>query len=155
MDEPIPGFLCKAYLNNGTNASPTWLEIKNIKDAAQPDAAESVEVSARFSDGKKYEPGQFDQGVTFGYQYIRGTVDTVFTTLREKYLAREAVQFAFADGPIASEGTTYFKDWMKLHKMDSAEDLGGSKIYDCEAKPCVHYESGAMIERTYTTVSGE
>ncbi len=154
MSEAVPGYLCKSYLNTATHASPTWSEAKFVKDVALPDSAESIDVSARFSGGKKYEPGQAEQNVTFSYQYIKGSVDSVLSALRTAFHGRTALQMAFADGPIATNGTTYFKDWFKVHKMDSAEDLGGSKMYDIELRPCIHFESSSLIERTYTTVSG-
>lgn len=140
------------YYNSGTHAIPVWVLIKQVVDAQHPDSASEVAVPSRASVQKKYRPGLIDNALEFGYQWYKGAADTVFTFLQGKYLGRLDLQFAAADGPIATSGTIYWKDWMVLTKFEKAEELEGAVIYAITAKPAPHFETGAMIDRTFTTV---
>lgn len=153
MDRPIAGFECDLYYDSvGTaGGTPTWAEIKNAKDVNFPDAADEIEVSARYSDRKKYIAGMFDGAIEFGYQFVKGT-DAVFTALQTKYLSRTPIQVAAADGPIATPGTIYSRDWYMITKFEKSEELAGSVTYSITLRPTVVFNAGAMVEKTYVTV---
>lgn len=150
---PITGQECYLYYNSGSNGSPDWQEIDNARDVADADAREKVDASARFSDRKRYIPGQSDGPVTFDYVYIKGETDSKFAFLKAAYDAKTPVQFAMADGPIETAGTVYHKDYYCLFQFAPTQELNGVVRYSVEIAPTVVKDSGAIIEDSYETVS--
>ena len=151
-DRPIAGFECALYYNSAAiNAAASWVEIKNAKDVSLPDSADEIEVSARYSKAKKYIAGMNDGSIEFGYQYIRGT-DAVFSELESRYLNREPIEVAAADGEITTTGTVYSRDWYMITKFERNEELGGSRVYSVTLRPTVVFNAGAMVERTFVVV---
>ena len=151
-DRPIAGFECALYYNSADiNAAATWVEIQNAKDVSLPDSADEIEVSARYSKAKKYIAGMNDGSIEFGYQYIRGT-DAVFSELESRYLNREPIEVAAADGDITTNGTVYSRDWYMITKFERTEELGGSRVYSVTLRPTVVFNAGTMVERTFVVV---
>ena len=146
-DRPIVGFECALFYKDGAN----WNEIKNAKDVSLPDSTEAIDVSARYSAAKKYIAGMSDGSIEFGYQYIKGT-DPVFDALQARYLSREPIEIAAADGPIAENGTVYSRDWYVVTKFERTEELGGSRVYSVTLQPTVVFESGNIVERSFHVV---
>jgi len=84
--DPIAGLDCKLYYDSASSvASPTWVLVSKAKDVSLPESAEEVDASARYSRYKKILPGQIDNAITFGYQYITST-DTRRTPGAERLL---------------------------------------------------------------------
>jgi hypothetical protein len=146
-DRPIAGFECALFYEDGAN----WNEIKNAKDVSLPDSTEAIDVSARYSAAKKYIAGMSDGSIEFGYQYIKGT-DPVFDALQARYLSREPIEIAAADGAIAENGTVYSRDWYVVTKFERTEELGGSRVYSVTLQPTVVFESGNIVERSFHVV---
>ena len=146
-DRPIAGFECALFYKDGAN----WNEIKNAKDVSLPDSTEAIDVSARYSAAKKYIAGMSDGSIEFGYQYIKGT-DPVFDALQARYLSREPIEIAAADGAIAENGTVYSRDWYVVTKFERTEELGGSRVYSITLQPTVVFESGNIVERLFHVV---
>ena len=146
-DRPIAGFECALFYKDGAN----WNEIKNAKDVSLPDSTEAIDVSARYSAAKKYIAGMSDGSIEFGYQYIKGT-DPVFDALQARYLSREPIEIAAADGVIAENGTVYSRDWYVVTKFERTEELGGSRVYSVTLQPTVVFESGNIVERSFHVV---
>jgi len=146
-DRPIAGFECALFYKDGAN----WNEIKNAKDVSLPDSTEAIDVSARYSAAKKYIAGMSDGSIEFGYQYIKGT-DPVFDALQARYLSREPIEIAAADGAIAENGTVYSRDWYVVTKFERTEELGGSRVYSITLQPTVVFESGNIVERSFHVV---
>lgn len=150
---PVASFEAKLYYDSADSVStPTWVEIKNIKDVAEPDSLEKLDVSSRASKNKKYWAGMADQNISTQYQFQKGVTDTVFTALKAKKESGDQIQLACCDGDIVVTGSTYFKDWYVITKFDRKEDLGGTIVYDLEFSPAPKFNSGALVDRSYTTV---
>lgn len=151
-DRPIAGFECDLYYNSAAQGqAASWVNIKNAKDVSVPDSVEALDASARYSGAKKYIAGMFDGSIEFGYQYIRGT-DAVFDELQDRYLNREPIEVAAADGDITVNGTVYSRDWYVITKFERTEDLGGTRVYSITLQPTVVFASGSIVEKTYHVV---
>jgi len=147
---PVASFEAKLYYDSADSVgTPTWVEIKNIKDVAEPDSLEKLDVSSRASKNKKYWAGMVDQSISTQYQFQKGVSDTV---LKAKKESGDQIQLACCDGDIVTTGSTYFKDWFVITKFDRKEDLGGTIVYDLEFSPAPKFNSGALVDRGYTTV---
>lgn len=153
VDEPAPGYECILYYNSGTNASPTWVPMPMVTDLSESESLTKIDVSARYSNRKKYFAGQADGSVSFGYMYRKGATDTVFTFLQTSKDARTAVQFAVADGPIATIGTEYSKDYYQITKFDKKQDLDGVMTFDVELSPTPYWDAGSLVDYSYVTVA--
>ena len=151
-DRPIAGFECKLYYNSANvGQAAAWVELKNAKDVSHPDSVEAIEASARYSKSKRYIAGLFDGSIEFGYQYIRGT-DAVFDELQDRYQNREPIEIAAADDAIATNGTTYGRDWYVITKFERSEEMGGARVYNVTLQPTVVFNNGALIEKSYHVV---
>lgn len=149
----MKGADCKLYYDSASSiASPTWVLISKAQDVSLPSSAEEVEASARHSKRKKYLSGQIDESITFGYLYDTAA-DTVFDFLRTAYLDGTEIQIADADGAIATTGTTYGKDWCVITAFESTEEMNGAKVFNITLKPTVKFNAGAIVDKSYTTVS--
>lgn len=153
VDEPSPGFECVLYYNSATNASPTWVPMPMVRSLSESEGYTKIDISTRASPNKKYFAGQADCSVSFDYLYRKGTTDAVFTFMQTSKDARTAVQFAIADGPIATVGTEYSKDYYQITKFDKKQDLDGVMMFDVELSPTLYVDSGTVIDKTYVTVA--
>lgn len=150
---PVAGCDAKMYYDSADSiTTPTWVELKNIKDVAEPDSAEKLDVSTRASRNKKYWSGMVDQAITTQYQYQKGATDSVFTALKAKKESGEQIQLAVCDGAITVPTNVYFKDWYVITKFDRKEDLGGTLLYEVEFSPAPKFNAGVLVDRSYTTV---
>lgn len=147
----IPGDLCRCYRNTGTYASPTWAELKQIKDLAWPLSMGESDVSARWSKFRFSEPTLIGIELTFGYQYTNAA-DTDFAALLAAALGRTALELAIADGDITVPGVAYLRAGFKLFGFDNQEPLEGTKLADLTLKPCPFFSAGTLIEPTYVVV---
>lgn len=151
-ETPQAGFDAKAYLNTGTYASPVWNEMKHIIDASNPDSNEAIDVSARYSARKRFMPGMAEDSIDFGYQWIKGLNDAVFTALETAKKNRTLIEIRMADGDITVNGTRWWRDTFMVEKFDRKEDLGDKVSYDVTVKPAVQFQSNALVERTYGVI---
>lgn len=150
---PVASFEAKIYYDSADSiASPTWVEVKNINDCAEPDSPEKLDVSSRASKNKKFWSGMVDQAISTQYQYQKGVTDTVYSALKAKKESGDQIQLACCDGDIVVTGNTYFKDWYVITKFDRKEDLGGTLVFDVEFSPAPKFNSGVLVDRGYTTV---
>jgi len=149
--EPNPGDLCAAYYNSATFTTPTWVEITKARDVAFPFDFGESEANARDSEFKASEVNLIGVEVTLGYLYEPGA-DTVFDVLMTMALARLAKQFAFADGPIATQGTRVLKFFGKVFGIGNDQPLEGIELKEFTLKPTRHYESSVLIKPTWTTI---
>lgn len=122
------------YRNTGTNGSPTWALIENVGDLTGPDSMDKIELPRRKTAIKQYEPGQRD--ISFEWDMIKDETDTQFTALRTAYAAKTLTEFAFANGPIATAGTKYFRVECKIFEFSRTEPINGANAYHVVAAPC-------------------
>ena len=122
------------YRNTGTNGSPTWVLIENVGDLTGPDSMDKIELPRRKTAIKQYEPGQRD--ISFEWDMIKDETDTQFTALRTAYAAKTLTEFAFANGPIATAGTKYFRVECKIFEFARTEPINGANAYHVVVAPC-------------------
>jgi len=129
----IFGKNCKLYYNSGTYGSPTWVEIKNVKDLTLNLSYEEAEVSTR-GGGKQYEPTLLDSQIDF--EMVRDTADSVQTALLAAFVAGTVMDLAVAEGSIATNGVKYYRDDYKLFAAPHNENLADVKRIPLTFKPC-------------------
>jgi hypothetical protein len=134
------------YRNTGSYGTPTWVVVENVRDLNGADSMAEADVSRRGtavtgSGFKQNEPTLRE--MSFDWEMVRDEADADFTALRTAYAARTLVEFAFADGAIATTGTNYFRIECKIFGFERSEPLEGPNTYKVTAKPC--YSANAPL----------
>ena len=130
------GFACKLFRNSGVNyASPTWLEVKIVKDVTLNLEDGEEDAATRGAGGwQQDEPGLRKAGLEF--QIPLDTSDANYTALRDAYLARAFLDLAALDGPASGGNSQGLRAIMKIFKFSRGEPLNGVATVDVTIKPC-------------------
>lgn len=152
---PIAGRKCLLLINLGTFSTPVWTEAKQVTDVKLPWATEFDDVSCRASQFNLSHPVSDEVSTTFGYVFVKGMVDTIFSKL---YTAKQSkppapVHIAICDGPIATAGTYVAELCGYLSKFDETQDLKTTKKYDCEFKPGMVFDGTSLMEPDFYIAS--
>lgn len=143
---------CKLYVNTGTHASPTWVELKRVIDVTHPLTKDRRETSRRES-GWKFERGALKgTELSFGYLYKAGS-DTALAALRDSYLDGDQIEFAVMDGPIATVGSQGYRFFGEVFEFSNDEPLNGSKVVNVTAGLTDVEESGSLVEPDWYEIS--
>ena len=125
------------YRNTNTFASPTWAIVENVRDLTGPDSFAEADVSRRNTGASAFKQSEPTlREVSYEWDMVHDPSDADFAALLTAYAARTLTEFAFADGPIATTGTKYFRIECKLFEFSRNEALEDANIYHVVAKPC-------------------
>lgn len=116
------GLEMKAYRNTGTHASPTWVEVDNIKDLEFDFEKARADMTRRASGGWRQERGTLKNGrATF--QMVYDTADADYAYFAGAFVANTTFEMAFADGAIATAGTQYLRMRIDIFNFSRTENL--------------------------------
>lgn len=102
--QPITGQKMKAYLNNGTHAVPTWLELTNIGDLQIADLTRNMaELKRRNNDFTKNLPSLLST-IAVEFRLHFGLGKTVFDIVRGDFFAGTCREWAIMNGTISVTG---------------------------------------------------
>lgn len=150
-EAPVVGKDCKLYLNSGTNATPTWVEIKKAINVSANLGKGEADVSARFSSWKLSKGALKELEISFTYRHKAGA-DTVFDSLLSAYLTGTPKQFAVMDAAITESGAQGPKAFCEIFSMNLTQELENSAEYEFTLKPTYVEETGTLIEPTWHEV---
>lgn len=122
MPNETIGLECEAYLNSGTWGTPDWDAIDSIIDVNLPFERNKVAAKSRGSTWEKFFMA-LKKGEGFNAKLLRDNSDTIQNVLRDAWISGDPVCLAFADGPIATAGTYYFKADFHVEKWNAGEPL--------------------------------
>lgn len=137
------GLDMKLYRNTGSFAIPVWTLIDNCRDLSAPDSMSEADVSRRASQYRQTEPALRDFSIEF--EMVQDATDTNFTSIRTAYAARTLIEFALADGLIATVGTIYFRIECKITEFSRVEPLEDANIYSVKAKPAFSANVASLV----------
>lgn len=121
------------YWNTGTFASPVWTLVDNCQDLKRAMSRSEAELNSRKSTDVMKEPGLKEK--VFNFSMINDETDTNFTGLRTAEEGRTVVEFAFANGAIATSGTTYTRQETKIFGWEEEQPLTGGVATSITVKP--------------------
>jgi hypothetical protein len=128
------GLDAKLYRNTGSNASPTWNEIVNVKDLTLSLEAGEADVTTRGNNGWRATVATLkDASVEF--DMVWDTEDEDFAAIRDAFLDREAIQFAVMDGGIAVSGSQGLKAFCMVTAFSRNEALEEALMVSVTLKP--------------------
>jgi hypothetical protein len=98
------GLDARLYRNTGTYASPTWNEIKNVKDVTLSLETSEADVTTRGNAGWRATVATLKDG-SIEFEMVWDTTDDDFAAIRDAFLNRAAIEFAVMDGDITVSGS--------------------------------------------------
>lgn len=140
----------KLYYNSGTDASPTWVEIKIVGDVTVDLNVSDAEVDLRVSSWVLNLPAKLTGGINFTMANDIG--GTVFDALRGFAFARTQAQFASANENIATSGTEYFKAFAYFSAFPWGQETQSMSSHDCTMSLGYTEESGSLVEPSWATI---
>lgn len=150
--EPAVGLDCKAYINTGTHASPTWVLLDDIIDCSPELGGNLVTIKSRASNWEGTLYGQLKAGATLRFLHRKGT-QANRASLLGIITGRTPKEFAFMDGLIATAGSIGLRAFLNLESMNRNENLEEGVAYDISAKGAFAIESSAKVDPDYYVVS--
>jgi hypothetical protein len=147
----IIGHDCKLYYNTGTNASPTWNEIKIVGDVTLADlGAGDAEVNLRISDWVLNLPAKLRAAIEFNLANDIGGTD--YDNLRGYCFARTIKQYAVVNGDINTSGKQYFKAFCHFNGFPWSQPIEEVTQHDSRLSLSYQEESGSLVEPAWATV---
>lgn len=136
----------RGYINTGTHASETLVEIKNTDAFNEKRGKTKIKLDIKASKNSKTFGGQKEEGYAFKYFKKQGANDAVFNDLEDSHDNNTPIEFYFADGPIGTTGTTARRCYCIVTKLDRKGEINGMVEYEVEADHTYYEESNAIIE---------
>jgi hypothetical protein len=141
----IRGLDCTCYYNTGTFGAPIWNLLDDIHNLDLKDSKTKGDASRRKSPVKQEVNTQRVVEITF--DLVRDPEDDGFAAIQEAYDEDDLIEFAFADGPIATPGTKYTRFECQINDFSPTEPLDGVSMYSCSASPTyTDNEQGVLAE---------
>lgn len=128
------GLDAKLYRNTATYASPTWNEVKNVKDVTLNLEAGSADVTTRGNAGWRANIATL-KDASLEFEMVWDTADDDFTAIRTAFLTNAAIEFAVLDGPVATSGSQGLRASMAITNFSRAEPLEEAIKVSVTAKP--------------------
>lgn len=133
-----------AYRNTGNYAVAVWDLIPNIKDLTLTTSRKEGDASRRASSVEQMVATLFSPSISWAM--VNDPTDADLLVLWTAYDAGTLVEFAFADGPIATNGTRYIRYECQIFDMSEDQPLGDVALVNVTVKPT--YTTNAQGGRT-------
>src|SRR5258705_8310717 len=95
----------KLYRNTGTFGSPTWGLVPNVIDLKKGSKRTMATFKNRSRDEEVYQPAHRARDFSWGME--TDETDTDYVAIRAAHEGNTPMEFAFANGLIATAGTVY------------------------------------------------
>ncbi len=128
------GMEAKLYRNDGTYASPTWVELLNVKDLTLNLEAGEADVTTRGNAGWRATIASLKDG-SIEFDMVWDTTDANFTAIRTAFFAGTNVEFAVMDGDIETTGSQGLRAEMAITGFSRSEALEEAMMVNVNAKP--------------------
>ena len=125
MAASLVGIDCKLYVNTGTYASPTWVEVVDAKDVTMNDTRAEGDSSVRGYDMASVTPGQRTVQITFDMRYDNDA--SAYEAIKTAYDARTVLGVLVSDGPRATVGVEGFRLDTYVTSMTKNEPMNDVK----------------------------
>lgn len=142
------------WRSTGTYASPTWSEIKRIGDVTVGGEKATSDLAIRETPNDKSSFGGMKFPISFTYYKRRAVADTVFAALLASFMNNTTMDIAAMDQAIATVGATGLRGPYVVSKLERAEPVNDSVVYNVELLECEEVDSTTpLYTQSYTTAS--
>ena len=128
------GLDARLYRNTAAYASPTWNEVKNVKDLTLSLEAGEADVTTRGNGGWRATIATLKDG-SLEFEMVWDTADDDFTAIRTAFLANGSVEFAVLDGAYNTTGSQGLRAAMAITNFSRSEPLEEAIKVSVTAKP--------------------
>lgn len=128
------GMDAKLYRNSADYASPTWAEVKNVKDLTLNLEASEADVTTRGNAGWRATIAALKDG-SIEFEMVWDTADADFTALKNAFFDSTPLDFAVLDGDIETAGTQGLRAVMSITGFSRSEALEEAITVSVTAKP--------------------
>lgn len=118
------GLNCKMYRNTGSYASPSWQEIKNVRDVSTGATKGEADASTRGTGAFEARVGVLkDLDITF--EMIDDTADTGghIAAFEDSYINGTALDLAIMNGDITTSGSKGWRARFEVFQFDEQQPL--------------------------------
>lgn len=131
------GLNAKLYRNTGNYDSPTWNEVKKVKDLTLTGEVNLSDVSSRASGGsREYAATLNDFGIDFGLVSDDVTEHVEDRdAIREAFFAKTAIELLALDGDIETAGSEGLRVTCICSQFTRNENLEEGIMYEVGFKP--------------------
>jgi hypothetical protein len=132
------GLKAKLYRNTGTYSSPTWNEVKNVKDLTLALEKGEADVSTRGNGGWRALIGTL-KSASIEFQMVWDTSDDDHTAFHEAFFEDEPIEFAIMDGPMVApsgdDASQGLRASCSIFNFSRNEELENAIMTDVSIKP--------------------
>lgn len=124
----------KLYRNTGTYATPTWNEIKNVRDVTLNLETAEADVTTRGNNGWRATVATLKDG-SVEFEMVWDSADDDFSAIRDAFLNKTAVELAVMDGDITVTGNQGLRASFMVTKFSRNEPLEEAITVSVTVKP--------------------
>ena len=128
------GMEAKLYRNTGSYATPTWVEMINVKDVTLNLEAGEADVTTRGNNGWRATVATLKDG-SIEFEMVWDTADDDFAVIRDTFLNRGAVELAVMDGDILTPGSQGLRALCMVTNFSRTEALEEAITVSVTVKP--------------------
>ncbi len=127
------GLEAKLYRNTASG-TPTWSEVKNVKDLTLNLEAGEADVTTRGNAGWRATLAAL-KDASIEFEMVWDTTDAHFTAIKDAFFGNTAVEFAVMDGDITVVGSQGLRAIMSITNFSRSEPLEEAISVNVAAKP--------------------
>ncbi len=122
------------FCADGMSGTPTWTEIKNVKDVTLNLETGEAEVTTRGNGNWRATVATLKEG-TVEFEMVWDTDDAGFTAIKDAYFNNTPIAFAVMDGDVATAGSQGLQADFTITNFSRNEPLEEALRVSVTAKP--------------------
>ena len=128
------GMEARLYRNSASYATPTWVEVTNVKDVTLNMEKGEADVTTRGNNGWRATVGTLkDASVEF--QMVWDTADAGFTEIQQAFFGNTPIEFAIMSGDITDPESEGLRATCDIFSFTRNEALEEAIMVDVSIKP--------------------
>ena len=124
----------KLYRNTADYATPTWVEMQNVKDLTLSVEANEADATTRGNNGWEAIVAALKKG-SIEFEMVWDTADADFTAIQQAFFGNTTIEFAVMDGDVASSGSQGLRATMTITNFSRSEPLQEVMTVSVTIKP--------------------
>jgi predicted secreted protein len=143
----------KLYRNTSTNQTPSWNEVKNVKDLTLTLEKSEADVTTRGNDGWRATIGAL-KDASIEFAMVWDTADDDFTAIKDAWFNDTSIELAVMDGPIVAPSGGEASQGLRAHcavlNFSRNEALEDAIMVDVSIKPTYAAQAPTWLTGTVT-----
>lgn len=143
------------FRNSATHATPTWVEMTNVKNVTVPLEKAEADVTTRAAEGWRQLVGTL-KTASIDFQMVYDQEDADFGVIQAAFFANSIIEFWIADGPaVPASGETSqgFRAGCEIFAFGQDQNLEEAFMVNVTIKPGRFWESSAVVAPDWYSVT--